>query len=263
MKSILEFQKKKEAADKITILTCYDYWSAALLDQTSIDAILVGDSLAMVMHGHESTIPATTEVMALHVAAVAKGAKGKFIIGDMPFMSFRKGLVPAMEGVEKLMVAGAHAVKLEGVFGHEDIVKHIVQSGVPVMGHIGLTPQSVHQLGGYKVQGKTDSAVEDLMGQAKKLEELGCFSVVVECVPTDVGKYLSESVKIPVIGIGAGSLVDGQVLVLHDMLGFLDKKPLKFVRKYAPGAGIFREAVESFCSDVREVKFPADEESFI
>ncbi len=262
MKSVLDFQKKKLAKEKITMLTCYDYWSAALLEQTSVDAILVGDSLAMVMHGHESTLPATVEAMALHVGAVARGAKSKFIIGDMPFLTFRKDLTTAMNAVEKLMVAGSHAIKLEGVWGQEEIIKHIIQSGVPVMGHIGLTPQSVNQLGGYKVQGKSDAAVEDLMAQAKKLEELGCFSVVVECVPHDVGKYVAGSVQIPVIGIGAGADVDGQVLVLHDMLGLVEKKPLKFVRQYAPGAAIIKEAVENFCRDVNTKKFPGLEESF-
>lgn len=263
MKSVLEFQKKKEQRDKITVLTCYDYWSAALLEQTSVDALLVGDSLAMVIHGHESTIPATIEMMALHVAAVARGAKSKFVIGDLPFMTFRKDLATAMSATEKLMVAGAQAVKLEGVWGHEEIVKHIVQSGVPVMGHIGLTPQSVNQLGGYKVQGKSNAAIEDLMAQAKKLEDLGCFSVVVECVPADVGKFLSESVRVPVIGIGAGMSVDGQVLVLHDMLGLTEGKPLKFVRKYAPTSGIVKEAIENYCREVRELKFPSSEESFL
>jgi 3-methyl-2-oxobutanoate hydroxymethyltransferase len=262
VKSILDFQKKKDAREKITLLTCYDYWSAKLLDDTQVDALLVGDSLSMVIHGYDSTLSATTEMMAAHTSAVSRGAKNKFIIADMPFLTFRKELKTAMDTVEKLMASGAHAVKLEGVWGHEKIVEHIVQSGVPVMGHIGLTPQSVNQLGGYKVQGKSDSAVEDLMGQAKKLEELGCFSLVVECVPKDAGKYIAESVRVPVIGIGAGSAVDGQILVLHDMLGLFDKKPFKFVREFARGNSIFKESINHFCADVVNGRFPNTEESF-
>ncbi|OQW50498.1 MAG: 3-methyl-2-oxobutanoate hydroxymethyltransferase [Proteobacteria bacterium SG_bin7] len=262
MRSVLDFQKKKASGEKITLLTCYDYWSACLLEKTDIDALLVGDSVSMVVHGNPSTLSATTDLMASHTGSVARGAKSKFIIGDMPFLSFRKDLNTAMTTVEKLMSAGAHAVKLEGVWGHEELVRHIVQSGVPVMGHIGLTPQSVNQLGGYKVQGKSDVAAEDLVSQAKKLEELGCFSVVVECVPKAVGKFISESVHIPVIGIGAGSEVDGQVLVLHDMLGF-GEKSLKFVRTYVNGGGLIKEAVDAYCKDVVGKKFPSDEESFI
>ncbi len=262
MKSVLDFQKKKESGEKITLLTCYDYWSACLLENTNVDALLVGDSVSMVVHGNPSTLSATTDLMALHTSSVARGAKNKFIIGDMPFLSFRKDLNTAMTAVEKLMSAGAHAVKLEGVWGHEEIVKHIVQSGVPVMGHIGLTPQSVNQLGGYKVQGKTSSAIEDLVSQAKKLEDLGCFSIVVECVPKAAGKFISESVRVPIIGIGAGVEVDGQVLVLHDMLG-LGEKSLKFVRAYASGGSLIKEAVDAYCKDVVSKKFPSDEESFL
>ncbi len=253
----LDFQRKKTAGEKITMVTCYDYWSAQIIDRTDIDCILVGDSLAMVMHGHSSTLPATVDIMKLHVEAVSRGAPQKFIIGDMPFLSFRKGLKPAMDAVEKIMTSGAHAVKLEGVWGHEQIIEHIVQSGVPVMGHVGLTPQSVHQLGGYKVQGRTTSAVEDLLAQAQKLEQLGCFSVVVECVPHTVGKYLAERIKIPVIGIGSGAAVDGQVLVLHDMLGFNLNKTPKFVRRYVDGANIISTALQSFCRDVKNVDFPS------
>lgn len=262
MKTISAFHDKKKQREKITLITCYDFWSAKILNETSVDAILVGDSLAMVMYGHETTLPATVELMNAHVAAVVRGAKDKFVIADMPFLSFRKGLKSAMDAVEKFMVSGAHAVKLEGVWGHERVVGHIVESGVPVMGHIGLTPQSVHQLGGFKIQGKTDSAVENLVAQAKKLQDLGCFSIVVECVPQAVGKFIASELKIPVIGIGAGKDVDGQVLVLHDVLG-LSQKKLKFARGYANGLGLVHEAVDSFCRDVKGHLFPGDGESFV
>jgi len=198
-----------------------------------------------------------------HSAAVAKGAPDKLIVADMPFMSFRKGIIFALDTVKALMVAGAHAVKLEGVWGHEDVVKAIVESGVPVMGHVGLTPQSVFQLGGYKVQGKTRTQAEDLLMQAQKLQELGCFSLVAECVPQALGKELSEMLAVPVIGIGAGHDVDGQVLVLHDLLGLNQEMHPKFVRKFLDGAGLVREAVNHYCINVKEDKYPTLEESYI
>lgn len=262
MKSILEFNKKKQSKEKITFLTCYDYLSAKALESTSIDGILVGDSAAMVVHGYESTLHATTEMMATHVSAVSRGAKGKFIVADMPFLSYRKDLITGMNAVEKLMVAGAHAVKLEGVWGCEELIKNIVLSGVPVMGHIGLTPQSIHQIGGYRVQGRSETTADDLVAQALKLQELGCFSLVVECVPKQLGQHISNSLQIPVIGIGAGSQTDGQVLVLHDMLGLAGNSGFTFVRQYAAVASIIKEAVESYCNDVRQGTFPTDKESF-
>lgn len=263
MSSVWNLIKKKKASEKITMVTCYDYIFAKILNESLVDILLVGDSAAMVIHGHPNTLSATTEMMKTHTASVAKGAPSKLIVADMPFMSFRKGTVFALDTVKELMVAGAHAVKLEGVWGHEDVVKAIVESGVPVMGHVGLTPQSVFQLGGYKVQGKTRTQAEDLLYQAQKLQELGCFSLVAECVPQALGKELAQSLSIPVIGIGAGNDVDGQVLVLHDLLGLNQDINPKFVRKFLDGAGLVKNAVDHYCSDVKEVKYPTTEESYI
>src|SRR5262249_33605137 len=214
------------------MITCYDYSSARAVAESTIDCILVGDSLAMTMHGYATTLSATTEMMALHTAAVAKGAPSKFIVADLPFLSYRKGLTEAMDSVHELMKAGAHAVKLEGVRGHADIVRHIVDSGVPVMGHLGLTPQSVHALGGMKVQARTNAAVKLLLSQARELEDAGCFAIVLECVPTEVARKVTELLKIPTIGIGAGPHVNGQVLVYQDMIGLNPGFKPKFLRVY-------------------------------
>jgi 3-methyl-2-oxobutanoate hydroxymethyltransferase len=260
--TILDFNKYKSENKPISMITCYDSWSAAIIEESTMDCLLVGDSLAMTMHGHDSTIPADSDLMALHTAAVRRGAPTSFIIGDMPFLSFRKGLVPAMETVEKLMRAGANAVKLEGVNGHKDIIRHIVESGVPVMGHIGLTPQSVNQLGGYRIQGKTDEKAQKLIDDALALEEAGCFSIVLECVPASVGKTISEKLTIPTIGIGAGNGCDGQVLVLQDMLGLNNKFQPKFVRTFMNGFDTIKSALNEYDSVVKERSFPAEKESY-
>ena len=244
------------------MITCYDSWSAAIIEESNMDCILVGDSVAMAMHGHDSTIPADVDLMALHIAAVRRGAPTSFIIGDMPFLSIRKGLVPAMDTVEKLMRAGANAVKLEGIAGHDDIISHIVDSGIPVMGHIGLTPQSVNQLGGYRVQGKTDEKAKELIEDAQALEEAGCFAIVLECVPASIGKIISEGLSIPTIGIGAGKECDGQVLVLQDMLGLNNKFQPKFVRTFMDGFNNIKDALNEYDSVVKERSFPAEKESY-
>src|SRR6185369_4253349 len=192
---VQDFQKMKDDGRKISMITCYDYSSARVVAESSIDCILVGDSLAMTMHGYATTLSATTAMMALHTAAVAKGAPEKFIVGDLPFLSYRKGLKDAMDSVHELMSAGAHAVKLEGVRGHADIVRHIVDSGVPVMGHLGLTPQSVNQLGGMKVQARTDATVKILTSQARELEEAGCFALVLECIPSEAARKVTQLLK--------------------------------------------------------------------
>lgn len=258
----LDFRKYKNEKKPISMITCYDSWSAAIIEETDIDCILVGDSLAMTMHGHDSTLPADPELMALHTAAVRRGAPKAFIVGDMPFLSFRKGLIPAMEAVEKIMRAGANAVKLERYAGHGDIISHIVGSGVPVMGHIGLTPQSVHQLGGYRVQGKSDEKARELMEEAVALEEAGCFAVVLECVPASIGQAISQKLTIPTIGIGAGKGCDGQVLVLQDMLGLNNKFRPKFVRTYMKGFETIQKALNEYDRTVKDRSFPAKEESY-
>lgn len=262
MKTIHDFSAQKLAGKKISMITCYDYWSAKLLNQTDIDCILVGDSLAMVMHGHSSTLPASANLMALHCAAVARGAGEKLIVGDMPFLSYRKGLTANMNAVEKIMKSGVQAIKLEGAKGNLSLVKHIVESGVPVMGHLGLTPQSIHQLGGFKVQGKDSSAADNLIEDAEALQEAGCFSLVLEAVPTELAKMITRRLSIPTIGIGAGPHTDGQVLVLQDMLGFNEDFKPKFLRHYMNGANQFKRAISKYHKDVVSGEFPTDKESY-
>ena len=225
-----DFQSKKDKGEHIVMATCYAHWAAQLLNDTDVDVLLVGDSVAMVEYGYQSTLAATVEMMAMHTECVARGAPDKFIVGDMPFLSYRKGLESTMDAVHALMKAGASAVKLEGAAGNIELIKHIVESGVPVMGHIGLTPQSVHQLGGYKVQGRGASAAESLIQQAKDLEAAGCFCIVLECVPVAVADTITRTVTIPTIGIGAGHNTTGQVLVFHDMLG-LNNSKMKFLKQ--------------------------------
>ncbi|MCZ6916947.1 MAG: 3-methyl-2-oxobutanoate hydroxymethyltransferase [Gemmatimonadetes bacterium] len=260
--NVFDFRKMKSAGRRISMTTCYDYWSARILDQTPIDALIVGDSAAMVMHGHESTLPATPDMLAIHTQAVARGAHNKFIIADMPFLSFRKGLGPAIDCVQQLVRAGANAVKLEGVGGHDDVVKHIVQSGVPVMGHLGLTPQAVNSLGGFKVQGVGAEAAADLVEAAQRLEAVGCFSLVLEAVPTKTAQQITENVQIPTIGIGAGPHCDGQVLVLHDLAGFNRDFKARFVRMFEDGHGLLTRAVEEFDRTVKNGSFPSEAESY-
>lgn len=262
MTTVLDFQDKKKKKEKITVVTCYDYTSASILAKTSVDCLLVGDSLAMTMHGFKDTIPATVEMMALHTAAVSRGAPDKFILGDLPFLSCRKGLAENMNAVQALMQAGAHAVKLEGAAGNAEFISHLVHSGVPVMGHVGLTPQFVNQLGGYKVQGKTDECAKRLLEEAKVLEEAGCFTIVLECVPAAVAKKITQALKIPTIGIGAGSGTDGQVLVFQDMLGLNTAFKPKFVKTFLNGAELVSAAVETYCKEVKTGEFPGDAQSY-
>ena len=194
---IHDFLQKKQRKEKICMVTCYDYAFAKIIDTTDVDCILVGDSLSMVVHGCSDTTQATMEMMTLHTRAVARGIKKKFIIGDLPFMSYRKSLQDSMSNVQQLIQAGAHAVKLEGAEGNLELITHIVQSGVPVMGHLGLTPQFIHQLGGYKVQGREVSQAEQLLMQAQQLEQAGCYAIVLECVPWQVAKQISEHLLFP------------------------------------------------------------------
>ena len=244
------------------MITCYDYSSARAVAESNIDCILVGDSLAMTMHGYPTTLSATTAMMALHTAAVAKGAPGKFIIGDLPFLSYRKGLKEAMDAVHELMSAGANAVKLEGVRGHADIVRHIVDSGVPVMGHLGLTPQSVHGLGGMRVQARTNAALKVLTSEARELEDAGCFALVLECVPTQGARRVTDLLRIPTIGIGAGTHVSGQVLVYQDVLGLNPGFKPKFLRVYANAFEVVKTALNAYDGDVKSRAFPSESESY-
>lgn len=260
--NIFDFFSMKRENKKISMITCYDYWSAQIINETDIDCILVGDSLGMVMHGHNSTLPVSTELMALHTQAVVKGAPNKFIVGDMPFLSYRKSIDHNMNAVEKIMQAGANAIKLEGLEGNEELINHIVQSGVPVMGHLGLTPQSVHQLGGFKVQAKDQKAANLLLEQAQRLQNVGAFSVVLECVPSSVARMVSESLTIPTIGIGAGPDTNGQVLVLQDMLGMNDNFKPKFLKEYLNGKELLTSAINQYNTEVKSLEFPTIEESY-
>ena len=260
--NINQIKQLKYDNKKISMLTCYDYSSAKIINQSNIDMILVGDSAAMIMHGHNSTLPIDVDTMALHIKAVAKGAPDKFIVGDMPFMSFRKSLSDNMTAVEKIMKAGAHAIKLEGFDGNLELIKHIVQSGVPVMGHLGLTPQSVNSLGGYKVQGKIDEDKIKIINDTQSLEKAGCFAVVLECVPSSLSQDIAKQTEIITIGIGAGDCVDGQVLVINDMLGMSGDFQPKFVRKYLNAEQLFLQAFNEFDKDVKDSQFPSSKESY-
>jgi len=262
LKTITGFQRLKERQEPITLVTCYDFTSARIVNETSIDAILVGDSAAMVMHGYDSTINANIDMLEYHVAAVRKGAPDKFLITDMPFLAHRKSLESTMIVVEKLIKSGAQAVKLEGFDASYDHISHIVHSGVPVMGHLGLTPQSVHEFGGYTLQGKGGDAEEQLMQDAIKLQAAGCFSLVLELVPRALAKQVTESLSIPTIGIGAGKHTSGQVLVFQDLLGLNNGFKPKFLRKYLDGATLIKEALNSYSDDVKAMRFPSEEESF-
>lgn len=262
MISVHDFARFKAERRKISIVTAYDAWSAHLVAQSSVDAILVGDSAAMVVHGQPTTLAATVPLMAMHTRAVARGAGGKFVIADLPFLSFRKGLAPAMRAVGRLVVAGAQAVKLEGVNGHERVIRQIVCSGVPVMGHVGLTPQAVNAMGGFRVQGRHEADAARLLDQAQRLEQLGCFAIVVEGVPADLACRITSTLTIPTIGIGAGAGTDGQVLVLQDLLGLGTGNPPRFVRRYLDGARLVTNALDAYDEDVKGVRFPGPEESY-
>jgi 3-methyl-2-oxobutanoate hydroxymethyltransferase len=260
--NVLDFQTCKARGEKIVMLTCYDYTSARIVQDSDIDVILVGDSAAMVMHGYGTTIPADVEMMCRHIESVSRGAKNKFIVGDMPFLSFRQSLTDNMRAVASVMKAGAHAVKLEGIEGNAETIAHIVKSGVPVMGHLGLTPQSVNQLGGYRVQGRGDSAAEIIKEESRACEQAGCFALVLECVPDELAAEITASLGIPTIGIGAGSRTDGQVLVMQDLLGLSSDFKPKFVRTYLDGRLVLLNAFNAYASDVKNGSFPTVDESY-
>lgn len=262
MQTVLDFQKAKLSGNKISMITCYDHWTAKIVSDSKVDCILVGDSVAMVAHGHATTLPATVETIASHVAAVRRGAPNKFIVADMPFLAHRGSLDTTMNAVAQLMRAGAQAVKIEGVDGSDQTIHHIVESGVPVMAHLGLTPQSIHQFGGFKVQATQDEAAKKLIEQAKRVEKAGCFALVLECVPSDVAKKVTESLTIPTIGIGAGSATSGQVLVMQDLLGMDPKFSPKFVRRFLNGHELFKSAFDQFDQYVKAGQFPNEKESY-
>jgi 3-methyl-2-oxobutanoate hydroxymethyltransferase len=260
--TIHTLRQKKAERLPITMLTAYDYPMALALDRAGIDAILVGDSLGMVVLGYENTLPVTMEEMLHHCRAVARGAKSALLVGDMPFMSYQVSVEEAVRNAGRfLQQGGMDAVKLEGGRERLDAIRAIVAAGIPVMGHLGLTPQSVHRLGGFRPQGKTPSAAQRLLEDALLLEEAGCFSIVLESVPARLAAYISARLSIPTIGIGAGNGCDGQVLVIHDLLGLFDRFTPKFVKTYAQLHPIIQEAVTAYISDVTQRTFPGPEHS--
>ncbi|MBI1939854.1 MAG: 3-methyl-2-oxobutanoate hydroxymethyltransferase [Ignavibacteriales bacterium] len=262
MKTVTEFKKMKSGGEKISVVTCYDFWSAQIIDETNVDSVLVGDSASMVMHGFESTVNAEIEMMRYHVAAVKRGLKNKFLIADLPFLEHRKGFEQLISSIDKLMKAGAQALKIEGAEGNIEMINRLTSTGIPVMGHLGLTPQSVHQFGGFKLQGREEAASKKIFEDALQLQQAGCFSIVLEMIPSALAKKITDELEIPTIGIGAGSDTDGQVLVLQDLLGMNKNFNPKFVRKYLSGFELIKNALNNFSSDIKENKFPTKEESY-
>lgn len=261
--TIPDIKTKKENKQKITMLTAYDYPTALLMDRAGIDMILVGDSVGMVVLGYESTVPVTMEEMLHHSRAVRRAVKYSLVIGDMPFMSYNVSKEGAIHNAGRFIKeAGCDAVKLEWVKNVIDITKAIVDSGIPVMGHIGLTPQTAAQLGGFKVQGKDAETANRLLDSAVKLQEVGCFSIVLECIPDEIAKIITERLAIPTIGIGAGIDCDGQVLVTHDMLGLFERFTPKFVKQYINLSSEIFNAISKYKEDVENLKFPSKEHSF-
>jgi 3-methyl-2-oxobutanoate hydroxymethyltransferase len=263
MKSILDVARAKRDQQPIVMVAAYDALMARLVAEAEADMILVGDSAAMVVHGFPSTVHATVDMMATHVAAVRRGAPDLVVVADMPFLSVRRGRSAATDAAGALMQAGATAVKIEGVAGHEDVIAHLVETGIPVMGHLGLTPQSVNQLGGYRIQGRDAADGERLRREARRLEEVGAFAFVLECVPAALAGTITDERLIPSIGIGAGAGTDGQVLVLSDLLGLDPRFQPRFARRYLEGHELVRDAVRRFARDVRASEFPARAEVLV
>jgi 3-methyl-2-oxobutanoate hydroxymethyltransferase len=260
--SINEIKEMKSKKEKIVMLTAYDYSTAKLVDEAGIPLILVGDSLGMVMLGYESTIPVTMDEMIHHTKAVVRGTKQALVIGDMPFMTYHTNISDALRNAARfIQEGGAQTVKLEGGVTVAETVKRIVECGIPVMGHIGLTPQSIHQLGGHKVQGKTPEAAKQLLKDAQALEQAGAFAVVLELVPAPLSKLITQKLSIPTIGIGAGSDCDGQVQVISDLLGLFSDFVPKHAKQYAKLAGLIRTALADYIAEVKAGKFPTAEHS--
>lgn len=257
------FKKAKEEKTKLTMLTAYDYSFAKLMDEAGVNSILVGDSLGMVCLGYEDTLPVTMEDMIHHTAAVTRGAKNALVVADMPFMSYQTSVYDAVVNAGRLIKEGhAQAVKLEGGFEVTEQIEAIVKASIPVVGHIGLTPQSVNAFGGFKVQGKSEEAAQRLLDEARAVEQAGAFAVVLECVPAKLATRISEEISIPTIGIGAGAGCDGQVLVYQDMLGLFTDFTPKFVKKFANVGEVVKDAFAGYIKEVQEGTFPAPEHTF-
>lgn len=262
-KTILDIKKMKTLGEKITMLTAYDYPIASILDESDIDIILVGDSLGNVVLGYNSTLPVTMDDMVRHTQAVARGVQKAMVVADMPFLSYQLSPESALANAGRLLKeADAQAVKLEGGREHAEIVHRMTYAGIPVMAHLGLTPQSVNQLGGYKVQGKNEDTAKNIIRDAKILEEAGAFSLVLECVPEKLAADITAALSIPTIGIGAGVQCDGQVLVINDMLGISDRMTPKFVKQYASLNLEIKDAVKRYIEEVKSGAFPDADHSF-
>ncbi len=260
--TLSKLQTMRDKGEKIAVLTCYDASFATLLETNGVDVLLVGDSLGMVVQGRESTLPVTIEQMAYHTSCVASGSQQAFIVADMPFGTSQFSARETFAYAVQLMTAGAQMVKLEGGAEMADTVQFLTSRGIPVCGHIGLTPQSVHQLGGYKVQGRGDAAAQKLLHDAKTLQEAGAGLLVLEAIPAALGANVTAQLHIPTIGIGAGAGCSGQVLVVYDMLGIYPGKKARFVKDYMSGAGSIGQAVANYVADVKSGSFPTAEHSF-
>lgn len=261
--TIHTLQSMKQRGDKISMLTAYDATFARLLDESGVDILLVGDSLGMVIQGYETTLPVTLDESIYHTRAVARVTRRAQVVGDMPFMSYQGSLDDAMLNAGRMIKeGGAHAVKLEGGAQHAELVSRLVRCGIPVMGHIGLTPQSFHQLGGFKVQGREDGGAQKLIDDAHALQDAGAYSIVLEGIPREIAERITAELAIPTIGIGAGNGCDGQVLVIYDLLGMDDEFKPKFVRRYEHFATRIRTAVQAYIGDVQSGAFPSEQESF-
>lgn len=261
--TIQDFLKKKKEGKNITMLTAYDYPFARIVDEAGIDAILVGDSLGMVVQGLENTLPVTMDEMIYHTKIVSRAVKNAMVIGDMPFMSYQTGIHESVKNAGRfLKEAGASAVKMEGGAEIAEHIKAMTKSDIPVMAHIGLTPQSIHRMGGYKVQGKTEEAAKKLIEEARIVEDAGAFSLLLEAIPMNLAKKIREELSIPTIGIGAGPHCDGQILVLHDVIGLFERFVPKFVKQYANIKEEALKAVKSYKEEIEKGIFPSDEQSF-
>ena len=259
-KSVVEM---KANGEKISMLTAYDYTFAKLLDSAGIDVLLVGDSASNVMAGHETTLPITLDQMIYHASSVIRGVTRALVVVDLPFGTYQSDPKKALRSATRIMKeSGAHAIKLEGGKEEAESIRRIVNAGIPVMGHLGLTPQSIHQFGGFGLRAKEEAEAQKLKEDAKLLEQLGCFAIVLEKIPAALAEEVAKSVRIPIIGIGAGNGVDGQVLVMHDMLGMSNEFHPKFLRKYANLQEIINEAVTHYIQDVKAVEFPNENEQY-
>ena len=259
-KSVVEM---KANGEKISMLTAYDYTFAKLLDSAGIDVLLVGDSASNVMAGHETTLPITLDQMIYHASSVIRGVTRALVVVDLPFGTYQSDPKKALRSATRIIKeSGAHAIKLEGGKEEAESIRRIVNAGIPVMGHLGLTPQSIHQFGGFGLRAKEEAEAQKLKEDAKLLEQLGCFAIVLEKIPAALAEEVAKSVRIPIIGIGAGNGVDGQVLVMHDMLGMSNEFHPKFLRKYANLQEVINEAVTHYIADVKSVDFPNENESY-